>query len=152
MASTAGLQRFVTAQKDDFAIALQEIKAGRKRSHWMWYIFPQIQGLGFSSTSLYYGIIDLEEAKAYLQHPILGKRLVEITEVLLSLDLNDARAIFGQPDDLKLKSSMTLFYSVPGSPEVFLKVLDKFFGGLPDEKTLQQLRKTSAPGVSSGQQ
>jgi uncharacterized protein (DUF1810 family) len=141
MADTNDLKRFLSAQEHDYATALSEIKAGRKRSHWMWYIFPQISGLGFSSTSAYYGIKSLEEAAAYLQHPVLGKRLLEISEVLLTLEGRNATAIFGQPDDVKLKSSMTLFSRVPGSPAIFQQVLDKFFYGLGDEKTIELLAK-----------
>jgi uncharacterized protein (DUF1810 family) len=139
MANTEDLQRFLRAQEGDYATALSEIKAGRKRSHWMWYIFPQISGLGFSSTSVYYGIKSLDEAAAYLQHSILGKRLLEISEVLLSLEGQNATAIFGQPDDSKLKSCMTLFSRVPGSPAIFQQVLDRFFYGLADERTIQLL-------------
>ncbi|WP_188626730.1 DUF1810 domain-containing protein [Pedobacter quisquiliarum] len=139
MTATADLQRFLNAQQEDYATALQEIKAGRKSSHWMWYIFPQINGLGFSSTSVYYGIKDIEEASAYLKHPMLGKNLLEISEALLSLEGRDATSIFGYPDDLKLKSSMTLFSSIPDSPAVFQQVLDKYFDGDADPKTLQLL-------------
>lgn len=142
MTATADLQRFLNAQQEDYATALQEIKAGRKRSHWMWYIFPQIKGLGFSSTSVYYGIKDIGEASAYLKHPILGKNLLEISEALLSHEDKDATSIFGYPDDLKLKSSMTLFSCIPDSPAVFQQVLDKYFGGDADPKTLQLLSKS----------
>ena len=131
------LQRFIDAQKGDYEIALLEIKHGRKRSHWMWYIFPQIQGLGFSSTSKFYAITDINEAASYLQHPVLGNRLIEICTELLALPGNDAHAIFGSPDDLKLRSSMTLFCSVPGSSPIFLQVLNKFFGGAKDQGTLE---------------
>ena len=134
------LQRFLDAQATDYAQALAEIKAGRKRSHWMWYIFPQIQGLGFSETSRFYGIKDLAEATAYLQHPVLGPRLVSISEELLKLPGRNATSIFGSPDDVKLKSSMTLFGEVPAADPVFKLVLDKFFGGVPDSKTLHLVR------------
>jgi len=133
------LQRFIDAQKQDYATALNELKNGRKRSHWMWYIFPQIQGLGFSSTSQHYAINDLQEATAYLKHPILGQRLVEISKVLLQLDSTDANEVFGNPDDLKLKSSMTLFAAVPDADAVFQQVLDKFFRGNRDQKTVNIL-------------
>jgi uncharacterized protein (DUF1810 family) len=132
-------ERFVKAQEKDYRTALAEIRNGRKRSHWMWYIFPQIAGLGFSSTSKYYAIKDLEEAKAYLDDETLGKRLVEISGALLSLEGNDAAKIFGTPDDMKLRSSMTLFSQVKDVAPVFQKVLDKFFGGLPDGKTIRLL-------------
>lgn len=133
------LERFIEAQERDYSIALSEIKNGRKRSHWMWYIFPQVKGLGFSGTSRFYGIDNLKEAKEYLEHPVLGKRLIEISNELIHLKTNDAHAILGSPDDLKLKSSMTLFSLVPQSDPVFEKVLDKFFNGQKDEKTLQIL-------------
>jgi uncharacterized protein (DUF1810 family) len=134
------LQRFIDAQRKDYEIALSEIKHGRKRSHWMWYIFPQIQGLGFSSTSKLYAIKDLHEAASYLQHPVLGNRLIEICTELLALPGTDADAIFGSPDDLKLRSSMTLFCSVPGSNPIFSEVLDKFFKGAKDARTLEILK------------
>jgi uncharacterized protein (DUF1810 family) len=139
MAQETNLQRFLDAQATDYAQALAEIKNGRKRSHWMWYIFPQIQGLGFSSTSKHYAIRDLAEATAYLQHPVLGKRLVEICTALLGLASSDASQVFGSPDDLKLKSSMTLFAATPGADAVFEQVLAKFFSGVRDGKTLQLL-------------
>ncbi|MBS7564852.1 DUF1810 domain-containing protein [Mucilaginibacter sp. Bleaf8] len=131
------LDRFLKAQEQDYATALAEIKSGRKRSHWMWYIFPQIQGLGFSETSRYYAIHDIAEAEAYLAHPVLGARLIEIAKALLSLSGNNATQIFGNPDDIKLRSSMTLFASVPGADPVFEAVLNKFFDGDKDPKTLQ---------------
>jgi uncharacterized protein (DUF1810 family) len=139
MAQETNLQRFLDAQATDYTQALAEVKAGRKRSHWMWYIFPQIQGLGFSSTSKHYAIRDLAEATAYLQHPVLGRRLVEICTALAGLASSDASRIFGSPDDLKLKSSMTLFAAVPGADAVFEQVIAKFFGGVRDGKTLQLL-------------
>lgn len=139
MAQETDLQRFLDAQATDYAQALAEIQAGRKRSHWMWYIFPQIQGLGFSSISKHYAIRDLAEARAYLRHPVLGPRLVEISMTLLGLASSDASRVFGSPDDLKLKSSMTLFAAVPGADTVFEQVLAKFFGGVRDGKTLQLL-------------
>ncbi|UOR06500.1 DUF1810 domain-containing protein [Hymenobacter aerilatus] len=133
------LSRFLDAQQSDYRTALSEIKNGRKRSHWMWYIFPQIQGLGFSETSRYYAIQDAAEAEAYLNHPVLGSRLVEISQELLKLNSNNANSIFGSPDDLKLKSSMTLFAALPDANPVFQKVLDTFFNGAQDSKTLQLL-------------
>ena len=137
MPTAPNLQRFLDAQATDYAQALAEVQAGRKRSHWIWYIFPQIQELGFSETSKYYAIKDVAEAAAYLAHPVLGSRLREICGVLLGLAGSDATRIFGSPDDLKLRSSMTLFAAVPGADAVFQRVLDKFFGGRPDAKTLQ---------------
>lgn len=133
------LERFVSAQERGYLTALAEIRQGRKRSHWMWYIFPQLRGLGMSSTSYFYGIENLEEARAFLGDPYLGKNLIEISEALLSLDKGDARSVMGSPDDLKLRSSMTLFsLAVPEEP-VFQKVLDKYYRGLPDPATLRLL-------------
>ncbi|MBG8556249.1 DUF1810 domain-containing protein [Hymenobacter guriensis] len=135
------LQRFLDAQQRDYATALAEIRSGRKSSHWMWYIFPQIQGLGYSETARFYAIQSRQEAEAYLQHPVLGPCLVEISEALLKLESSDATRIMGTPDDAKLKSSMTLFATLEGSNPVFQRVLDKFFGGAQDAKTLQILRQ-----------
>ena len=137
MAQEPSLQRFLDAQATDYAQALAEVQAGRKRSHWMWYIFPQIQGLGFSETARFYAIHDLREATEYVRHPVLGARLVEISTALLGVKSNDATAVMGSPDDLKLKSSMTLFAAVPDANPVFRAVLAKFFGGREDEKTLR---------------
>lgn len=131
------LKRFLDAQENDFEIALSEIKTGKKQSHWMWYIFPQIAGLGFSYTSTLYAIKDLAEAEEYLNHPILGKRLIEISEALLEIEDKTAYQIFGSPDDLKLKSSMTLFSALENTNPVFQKVLDKYYDGAKDQRTLQ---------------
>ena len=139
MSNDYNLERFVDAQRTDYSIALAEIKGGKKRSHWMWYIFPQVLGLGYTSTSISYGIKNLDEATAYLNHPVLGQRLVEISNALLALETNDAKKIFGSPDHMKLRSSMTLFSLVPAADKVFQAVLDKFFDGKKDEKTLQLL-------------
>ena len=133
------LERFVKAQADTYQTALNEIKSGRKRSHWMWYIFPQIQGLGFSGMSQRYAILDLNEAACYLEHEVLGSRLIEISNALLAQNTDSATTIFGKPDDMKLRSSMTLFAQVDNAPPIFQKILDKFFGGTPDEKTLRIL-------------
>ena len=136
------LIRYIKAQENSFKDALYEIKSGRKRSHWMWYIFPQFEGLGFSETSKYYSIKDLDEAKRYLNHPILGNRLKLITKELLSLNENNANKVFGSPDDLKLKSSMTLFSAIENSEEnIFKMVLDKYFNGQSDNKTLTLIKK-----------
>ena len=131
------LQRFLDAQQRDYQTALSEIKNGRKVSHWMWYIFPQIDGLGFSSTAKFYSIKDLTEAKNYFEHPVLGARLVEISEALLNIDGKTANQILGSPDDMKLKSSMTLFGALENTDDVFQKVLDKYYDGAKDEKTLR---------------
>lgn len=133
------ISRFIKAHQSDYRRALSEIKNGKKVSHWMWYIFPQIKGLGRSSISEYYGIQDLNEAKAYLADPILGKHLIEICEVLLSLDTNDATEVMGRPDDRKLKSSMTLFDAATESLDVFQMVLDKYYQGKKDYRTLRML-------------
>ena len=133
------LSRFLEAQKNAYDTALREIRAGWKRSHWMWYIFPQIQGLGYSAMAQHYAIRDLGEAREYLQHPLLGPRLIEISEALLSLDESDPRRVMGSPDDLKLRSCMTLFQCAAPDQPVFGKVLDKFYGGRPDGRTLEIL-------------
>ena len=136
---TYEVSRFMKAHQSDYQRALSEIKNGKKVSHWMWYIFPQIKGLGRSSISEYYGIQDLNEAKAYLADPILGKHLIEICEALLSLDTNDATEVMGRPDDRKLKSSMTLFDAATESLDVFQMVLDKYYQGKKDYRTLRML-------------
>lgn len=133
------LERFITAQKGVFQTAMGEIQHGKKDTHWMWYIFPQIQGLGFTENSRYYGIKDLQEATEFLNHRVLGPRLVLMCNTLLSLETNDAHLIFNSPDDLKLKSCMTLFAEIPESHPVFDKVLKKFFNGLKDHITLKIL-------------
>jgi uncharacterized protein (DUF1810 family) len=134
------LQRFIDAQQHSYDNALLEIKSGRKTSHWMWYIFPQIRGLGFSETSKFYAIQDIQEATAYIQHPLLGTRLVEISAALLIINNKSAREIFGTPDDMKLKSSMTLFAAVPKTSPVLQQVLDKYFNGDPDQATLELIK------------
>jgi uncharacterized protein (DUF1810 family) len=134
-------KKFLAAQERDYETALAEITNGRKRSHWMWYVFPQIKGLGFSSTSQLYAIENLKEAEAYLRHQVLGERLKEICNALLQLTTNNAAEVFGSPDNLKLQSSMTLFAAVPGSDDVFQRVLDKFFQGKQDVQTLTLLNR-----------
>jgi len=131
------LKRFLDAQENDFERALAEIRRGRKQSHWMWYIFPQIAGLGFSETSRFYAIKNKEEAELYLAHPVLGARLVEISEALLEIEGKTANQIFGSPDDMKLKSSMTLFGALKNTNPVFQSVLDEYFNGTSDPRTLQ---------------
>lgn len=135
----SSLDRFLKAQAGSYDAALSEIRAGHKRSHWIWYIFPQIQGLGFSSTAQYYAISDLEEAKAYLREPTLRAHLLEISEALLTLSSSDPTEVMGWPDDLKLRSSMTLFAEAEPECDVFQKVLDKFYGGAKDRRTLDIL-------------
>jgi uncharacterized protein (DUF1810 family) len=137
------LNRFLNAQEKDFKNALAEIKSGKKESHWMWYIFPQIKELGFSQMSIYYSIQNIKEAKDYLDHPILGSRLKEITLEVLALQENNATRVFGNPDNLKLKSSMTLFASVDTSDDnIFEKVLQKFFKRQFDEKTIDLIKNS----------
>ena len=135
------LSRFHRAQARDYAQALAEIRAGRKRSHWIWYIFPQILGLGFSTTSEFYAIRDLGEAKAYLADPVLRERLLEISGALLELDSSDPSAVMGYPDDLKLKSSMTLFELAEPDCPVFPAVLEKYYGGERDWRTIRLARE-----------
>lgn len=133
------LDRFVKAQAADYARALAELRAGKKQSHWMWYVFPQIDGLGQSPMSRCYSIKSAAEAGAYLDHPVLGARLRECFAVVYGIAGRSAREIFGSPDDLKLRSCATLFNSV--SDETILEqVLDKYFDGKPDEATLRLLR------------
>jgi uncharacterized protein (DUF1810 family) len=139
MAIQYTLQRFTEAQARNYADALTEIKNGKKRTHWMWYVFPQIQGLGNSEFARLYAINDMEEAEAYLNHPVLGSRLKEISNALLQLQSNDAHQIFGNPDDMKLQSSMTLFSLLTNTDPVFEEVLKKFYNGEKDPKTLQIL-------------
>ncbi len=138
------LNRFVQAQEEIYPRALAEIKRGQKRSHWMWFIFPQIDGLGYSSTAKFYAIKSSDEAKAYLNHPLLGKRLVECAELLLKIMGKSAADIFGYPDDLKLRSSMTLFARVSPADSVFSRVLEQYFGGEPDQRTLELLQQKAS--------
>lgn len=133
------LDRFIKAQKRDYETALNEIRRGYKRSHWIWYIFPQIAGLGFSPTSQYYSIASIKEAEAYMENAYLRAHLLEISEALLTLDSRDPEQVMGHPDDLKLKSSMTLFAEAAPEETVFQAVLDKYFGGEKDQRTLDIL-------------
>lgn len=134
------LERFLTAQQSYYRTALQEIKSGKKRSCWMWFIFPQIAGLSYSETARYYAIKNVEEAKAYMEDCTLGTNLIEISEALLEVGSNDADEVMGWPDNLKLKSSMTLFALAKPECETFQKVLDKFFHGEMDQKTVEILQ------------
>ena len=133
------LSRFVRAQQDDFEQALAEIIRGKKRTHWMWYIFPQIDGLAVSSTAKHYAIKSIDEAKAYLDHPVLGPRLLECAEAVVRVEGRSATAIFGSPDDLKLRSCATLFACVASPGSVFDRLLEKYYRGERDRKTLQLL-------------
>ncbi len=134
------LNRFISAQDEVYDRVLAELKNGHKRSHWMWYIFPQLDGLAQSTTSKYYAIKSPSEAIAYLNHPVLGKRLKECTDTILLIEGKTVSEIFGYPDDLKLFSSMTLFSEVAAEP-IFIRVLDKYFQGERDDRTLQLLKK-----------
>lgn len=140
------LQRFVDAQRDDHAVAIEEIRRGRKQSHWMWYVFPQLAGLGSSPTARRYAIRGLTEAEAYLRHPLLGPRLVEAAEAALAVAGRSAREVFGSPDDLKLRSSATLFAQVSPDGSVFHRLLDRYFDGSPDPRTLALLGADREPG------
>ncbi len=138
------LNRFVTAQQSVYARALAEVRSGAKRTHWMWFVFPQLDGLAFSAMAARYAIKSRNEAEAYLRHPILGPRLEECCEAALSVEGRTANQIFGDPDDLKLRSCATLFalaakntFGTP--PSVFERVLQKYFDGVPDEQTLRLL-------------
>lgn len=133
------LDRFKQAQAEDYETALEEIKRGRKESHWIWYIFPQLKELGFSSTAKYYGIDGLDEAKAYMADAELRNNLLEITDALLRQPETDIRRVMGYPDDLKLRSCMTLFEAAAPDQSVFGEVLDKFYGGERDDATLNLL-------------
>ncbi len=133
------LGRFVRAQEAVYGEVLAELGAGRKQTHWMWFVFPQIEGLGHSDTTRYYAIKSGEEAQAYLQHPLLGERLLACCEALLAISGRSAQEILGHPDDRKLKSSMTLFSQVAGPDSVFARVLERYFQGEQDMRTLKIL-------------
>lgn len=133
------LDRFIDAQKEDYDMAFREIRSGKKRNHYMWYIFPQIKGLGRSSTAKYYAIEDLDEAKEYMENEYLGNNLINISSELLKLKTNDPVQIFGEIDSKKLRSSMTLFELVSDN-DVFSLVLEKYFNGERDQKTLDLVK------------
>ncbi|HKO76603.1 MAG TPA: DUF1810 domain-containing protein [Flavobacterium sp.] len=136
-----GIERFIIAQETTYQRALNEIKNGKKESHWIWFVFPQIRGLGFTDYNIYYGIRDLIEAEEYLNHPILGLRLVEISEAILQINKKSIEEILPNPDIKKLKSSMSLFSLVPNTNPIFNKVLDKYYSGNVDENTIQILKE-----------
>ena len=140
MSDKYNLERFIKQQKRDYPIALEEIQNGRKESHWMWWIFPQLQGLGYSYTSMEYGINGLEEAKAYLQNSYLRENMITICNALLSLENSDAGSVMGYPDNLKLCSSMTLFSLAEPENPVFIEVLKKYFGGKLDTRTVEMVK------------
>jgi uncharacterized protein (DUF1810 family) len=138
MAESFDLERFIRAQERCYEDVLEELRRGRKESHWIWYIFPQVRGLGFSRLSYEYGIASREEAEAYLAHPILGPRLIECTQLVNQVQGSSIQEIFGSLDAMKFRSSMTLFNAVSDNP-VFKAVLDKYFAGRPDQSTLDRL-------------
>ncbi len=129
------LQRFVTAQAPVYPAVLRELRDAYKRSHWMWFIFPQLRGLGFSSTAQFYGLTSLDEAQAYLDHPVLGARLIECTQIVVDAKAGSLNAIFGSPDDIKFCSSMTVF-DIAAPNGVFGRALDRWCDGRRDERTL----------------
>ncbi|HXX54181.1 MAG TPA: DUF1810 domain-containing protein [Thermodesulfovibrionales bacterium] len=139
------LNRFLNAQEGVYERALAELKGGQKRTHWMWFIFPQVEGLGYSPAARCYSIKSREEALQYLNHPVLGKRLVACTEAVVALTGGSASEIFGYPDDLKFQSSMTLFENIAGPGSVFSFALDKCCRGERDAATLRQLEKPASP-------
>ena len=141
--TNSSLERFVDAQDGLYETALAEIRSGRKSSHWMWFIFPQLAGLGSSSMAAYYSIKDLNEARAYLDHSVLGPRLIECAEAVMAVEAKSAHEIFGTPDDLKLRSSATLFSQLSRPGSVFHRILDKYYSSAPDPRTLELLSAKS---------
>ena len=137
MSTEYDLTRYIKAQAQDFDVALSELKAGFKKSHWMWYVFPQIIGLGQSRTSIFYSIKNIDEARAYMEEPTLRANMLAACEALVALETNDATYVFGSPDDIKLQSSMTLFKEACPELDIFGRVLDKFFDGKSDPRTLE---------------
>ena len=144
MIADTGINRFIRAQENIYPQVVNELQNGKKTSHWMWFIFPQIEGLGFSSTSKYYSIKTIAEAKEYVMHPVLGKRLLECSTILLKIEGKSAESIFGYPDNLKLQSSMTLFSFTSPESTVFLNVLNKYFKNKKDQKMLDILKLMGA--------
>jgi len=140
------LDRFVRAQEGTYERALAEVRAGRKRTHWMWFVFPQLDGLGSSPTARHYAIKSLAEARAYLAHPVLGPRLVECAEAVVGVEGRSAHDIFGSPDDLKLRSCATLFACVAPPGSVFDRLLAKYYSGERDDRTLQLLGLDTGTG------
>jgi uncharacterized protein (DUF1810 family) len=140
MSANFDFDRFLSAQAPIFDTALAELRSGRKRSHWMWFVFPQLRGLGVSSTAQFYGLASLEEARAYLQHPVLGPRLLACTEAVLAVEKRPLSEIFGSPDDMKFRSCMTLFAAASdNAPSAFRQALDRYCNGRMDERTLHLL-------------
>ena len=140
MSDIHNLARFVSAQEHVIDRVFDELRSGRKRSHWMWFVFPQIEGLGHSAMARQYAIGSLAEARAYLEHPALGLRLIEATQIVNMLDAESATAVFGSPDDMKFRSSMTLFAAAATDAAPFRRALDRYFGGKSDSATLDRLR------------
>jgi uncharacterized protein (DUF1810 family) len=138
------LDRFLEAQRETYNNALHEIRQGSKQTHWMWFIFPQLRGLGFTDYNIFYGIENLKEASLYVNHPILGKRLVEITQAMLEIENKTALEILGRPDERKLKSCMTLFGLLPETSKCFRQVLEKYYNGEQDERTLQFIEESGS--------
>jgi uncharacterized protein (DUF1810 family) len=139
MPDSYDLKRFIEAQAPVYERVQCELKAGRKRSHWMWFIFPQIEGLGYSNTARKYAIANIAEAQAYLQHPVLGLRLRECTETVTAVQGRSINEIFGSPDDMKFKSSMTLFAHATEENQLFKDALEKYYGGEEDSLTVEKL-------------
>ena len=146
MTSHPALNRFLSAQQPIYPQVLKEIRNAKKTTHWMWFIFPQIQGLGHSSTAKYYSIKSIEEAKEYIAHPVLGTRLIECSMIIFHIDNKSAHDIFGYPDDMKLRSCMTLFNFVAPEQKVFTDVLQKYFAGEADEKTIAIFKQMNNGG------
>jgi len=146
---TFGLERFLEAQSGSYEQALHELRAGEKRSHWMWFVFPQFDGLGASATSRLYAIRSIEEAREYLRHPILGPRLLECTKVVIGLAGRSAHQIFGSPDDMKFRSSMTLFELASEPASAFARALENYFSGMRDARTLELVRVASGGGAGT---
>ena len=141
MSDPFDLQRFVDAQDRVYARVVAELRSGRKTSHWMWFVFPQVAGLGSSPMAQQYAIGTPDEARAYLEHPVLGARLLKCTQLLLDVKGRDIRDVLGYPDDLKFRSSMTLFAAIEGAPPIFNVALQQYFAGQPDARTLETLRR-----------
>ncbi|WEX77845.1 DUF1810 domain-containing protein [Sinorhizobium numidicum] len=141
MTEAFDLERFVKAQENTYAAALAELRAGAKRTHWMWFIFPQIEGLGHSPTAQYYALSNIDEARAYLKHPLLGRRILECTEAVNAVRGRSALEIFGRPDDLKFRSSMTLFEAAAPTIGAFARALDHYFDGVRDTRTTEILNR-----------
>ena len=138
------LDRFLEAQQETYDTALHEIREGKKQTHWMWFIFPQLKGLGFTDYNIFYGIENIKEAAQYFNHPVLGKRLTTITKAILKVENKTALEILGRPDERKLKSCMTLFGLLPETPECFRQLLEKYYNGEQDERTLQLIKESGS--------